>query len=357
MASETINAELVAELWAMQLWVEAQNEIWFKKMSGKTEPTALKAEATAFNNIVVIKEELTREAGEAITIPLSYKLVGAGKTGDDTLDGQEEATRTYDFKVTIDQLRHAVRLKGKMNSKKAAYSMRAQAKALLKIWLTEKMDDEMFEALSNSPTYSATTVDNRHIYAAAQTTVAGLDDSTADTGDLFDLRIISRAKRLARIAQPKIRPIYWKGKAYYVCLAHDYQIKSCKESDRWKEDYRHAADRGLGNPIFEGADFVYDGVVVHAHENIRTAATGEELANDTASGANTATADVARALFLGAQAGCYAIGERPWWIEDLLKDYKNRPGFSTGVIYEAAKTVFNSKDYGTIALDTMIVPD
>jgi len=357
MASETVNAELVAELWAKQLWVEAETEIWFKKMSGKMEPTMLKADATAFNNIIVIKEELTKEAGEAITIPLAMKLTGSGKTGDDTMDGQEEPTVTYEFKATIDQIRNAVRLKGKMNTRKAAYDMRAQAKGLLKIWLRERMDFEMFEALSNSPTYSATRVDNRHLYAGDATTVATLNDVTDNTGNLFDLRIISEAKRLARIAVPKIRPIYWKGKAYYVCLAHDYQIKACKESTRWKDDYRHAAERGEDNPIFQGADFVFDGVVVHAHENIYTAAIGEELANDTASGDNTATVAVARALFLGAQAGAYVIGERPFWVEDELKDYKNRPGFCTGIIYEAAKTLFNSKDYGTIALDTCIVED
>lgn len=357
MASETINVNLVAELWAKQLWVEAQDEIFFKKMSGKMEPTALKADATAFSNIIVIKEELTKEAGEAITIPLAMKLAGSGVTGDNEMDTNEEATVTYDFKATIDQIRNAVRLKGKMNTRKAAYDMRAQAKALLKIWLREYMDMEMFTALSNSPTYSATTVSNRHLYAGDATTVATLNDVTENTGNLFDLRIISTARRLAKRAVPRIRPLMWKGHEYYVMLASPDQIKAAKSSTLWKDSYQNAWERSQSNPIFEGMDFVYDGVVVHEHQNIYTAAIGEELANDAASGDNTATVAVARALFLGAQAGVYAIGERPFWVEDHLKDYRNRPGFCTGLIYEAAKSVYNSIDYATIACDTCIVED
>jgi len=353
-------ANLRAKAFASQVWTEAQDELFHKRFIGKMEPTPDKATVDAFNNIIVMKENLLspgqEHKGYQITMPLAMKLSGAGVTGDGILEGSEEAIDTYDFTVTVDQWRNAVRQTGLADEYKVTYNTRMLQKALLKINLKEHMEDEMTEALSNSPTYSATYVSNRHIYAGDATTVATLDDLTENTGNLFDVRAVQTARRLAKQAVPRIRPIMWEGKPYYVVLAHPWQIKSLHSSTTWQNAYYYAAERGDGNPIFSGADSVIDGVVIHEYTGIYTAASGAELANDTASGDNTAAANVARALFLGAQAGLYAIAKRPFWVEKFF-DYGNKFGVATGLIYEAAKTVWNSIDYGTIAIDTCTVPD
>lgn len=360
--ADTISiANLRAKLWSSQVWVEAQEEIYFSKFMGKMEPLASKIDMKAFDNLIVLKEDLMAEGmknkkGYQITIPIAMKLSGAGVTGDNDLEGSEEGITTYDFSMTVDQIRNAVRQTGLMDEYKVTYDDRMIMKVLLKMWLREYMDEEMFTALSNSPTYSATHAQNRHLYAGDATTVATLDDNTTDTGNLFDIRMISEAKRLASLSDPRIRPIMYKGKPYFICLAHPYQIKALRDSTDWEATYQNAAERGYDNPIFTGADCIINGVIVHEHPLLKTAAIGEELANDAVSGDNTATAAVARALFLGAQCGSYAIAKRPFWVEKFF-DYGNKFGVATGLIYEAAKVVWNSIDYSTICLDTMVIED
>lgn len=353
-------SNLRAKIWSSQLWVEAQEEIFFSKFMGSMEPTGDKVAVEAFNNIIVLKEDLLapgqKKKGYQITMPIAMKLAGAGVTGDSTLEGSEEGITTYDFTMTVEQVRNAVRNTGLDDDYKVTYDNRMMMKVLLKMWLREFMDTEMFTALSNTPTASATRANTRHLYAGDGTTVATLDDNTKDTGNLFEVAFIQEAARLFKTSQPRMRPIIYKGKPYIICLAHPMQIKALHACTAWQADYRYAAERGYDNPIFSGADSIIDGVVIHEHNEIKSAAIGAELANDAASGSNTATTAVARALFMGAQAGAYAIAKRPFWVEKFF-DYGNKLGIATGLIYEAAKVVWNGIDYATICGDTMIVED
>jgi hypothetical protein len=65
---------------------------------------------------------------------------------------------------------------------------------------------------------------------------------------------------------------------------------------------------------------------------------------------------VARALFCGAQAGLLAYGKLPTWKEKMF-DYGAKFGISTRTIYGVKKSVFNSRDFGVIAVDTIINPN
>ena len=357
MADTVSTAAARAQVWAKQIWAEAEKELYFAKMMGKTEPTLDKMVQSALNSIICLKEDLLSEGqkkeGYIINLQLAYQLTGDGVTGDTSLETAEEAINTYNLAVTVQQYRNAVKDTGQYDNQKVKYDVRLMLKEMLKSWVRQKMDKLMFEALSTSPTYSATFASNRHLYGGSAANVAALDDSTADTGELFDCRIIRKAKRLAEVSVPKIRPIIVDGNEYYVCIAHPYQIRSLHESSEWKNSHYYAADRGLKNPIFTGSDSIIDGVIIHSHKNIATAASGGELSGDTASGANTATDDVARALFLGAQAGVIAMAKKPFWNEKFF-EYGNEFGVASGFIAGIAKTVFNSIDYATIALDTTI---
>ncbi len=337
----TIPGNLTAKVWSKQLWVEAQKELWFGKMASKMEPTAEKVEASGVGSIICIKEDLTKEAGDTITVPLLIKLTGDGKTGDDKLEDEEEDLTFYDFAVTVNQLRNGVRTPGLMAEQKRAFSMRSAAKVALKIWLKEKMDDEMFYALSYSPTT------NRRRIAG------GRADMTAiTTGDTFGTLDISLCKRKAKMANPKIRPAIVDGKEMFVMVIHPYQSKALVAEDAWKNAQRYAGVRGEKNPIFSGALGIWDGVLVHEHESIFVAASGAQLPGTAENCAETS----ARALFLGAQSGVYAYAKHTNWIEESF-DYQNQTGFATAIIYEAAKTIFNSEDYGVIALDTYYAAD
>ena len=64
----------------------------------------------------------------------------------------------------------------------------------------------------------------------------------------------------------------------------------------------------------------------------------------------------ARALLLGRQAGVCAYGQMPQWYEKLF-DFNRIPGVAVDVVWKVAKTVYNSVDFATIAIDTYYAAD
>src|SRR5436190_188062 len=102
-----------------------------KLFSKKLEREALKATfiggfvGEGSNALIQIKNELKKSAGDKVTTTLRMQLNGRGVRGDNTLEGNEEKLTTYTDSLTIDQLRHAVRSKGKASEQRVPWSMRA----------------------------------------------------------------------------------------------------------------------------------------------------------------------------------------------------------------------------------------
>jgi N4-gp56 family major capsid protein len=93
-------------------------------------------------------------------------------------------------------------------------------------------------------------------------------------------------------------------------------------------------------PAFNCAIGVWDNVIIHEHENVKITATG------------AASVNVAHNLFLGAQAGAFAVAQETDWAEDPTIDYGNQVGFATGMIYGIAKSKFNEEDFGMLTVKT-----
>lgn len=313
----TGSAEAVKR-WSREAWVELPKLIYWNKFMGKS-----------MNSVIQLKQELEGQPGDKVTFSFIRKLSGAGVTGDSDLETQEEAMTTYSDDVTIDQVRQAIRLKGKMSEKRTAYSQRTAAKELLTTWLAEKIDADIFAALDSSPSTS--------IYAGAASSTA-----TITAGDLFTTALLTKAKTKAKKASPKIWPIKIDNKEYYVAIIHPDQEYDLKVNDpTWAQAQREAQVRGDENPIFEGSVGVWDAVIVHVHEDIAVATTW-------GSGGNV---NGAFGQFLGRQAGAFAWGERPRWVEKSF-DYDNKVGFAIGAIYGVTKAVFNAVDHAFYSIRT-----
>lgn len=84
---------------------------------------------------------------------------------------------------------------------------------------------------------------------------------------------------------------------------------------------------------------MWDGVVIHEHEDIPIA---------TNWGAGGAVAG-AKCVLMGAQSLVWAWGERPKVISKAF-DYEEEHGFAWGFTAKTGKPVFNSKDYGSVAV-------
>lgn len=319
-------AALRPELWRKQLFADVRDNLYIERFMGTTE-----------QDLIMEMEDLSKGPGTNISFGLGMKLSGSGITGDSTLEGSEETTQDYDEDVAIDQLRHAVLLTGNMDEKKSAYNMRTNAKNRLADWWAERLEQEVFDKLcgkasstfANTPTAAAAT---RSVFAGGQSAVGSVTSAMK-----FDCKCIDAAKEMAKISSPKIRPLRINGKQRYVLFLHPYDMTALRQDPVWAQAQRDANVRGEDNPIFDGSEGMYNGVIVHEHEDVyRT--------ND-----GSGSAYVSRNVLCGQQAGVIAWGKKVKWVEKLF-DYENQWGISCGAIFGVIKPMFNSLDYGVVTI-------
>lgn len=318
-----IPESLKLQAWAKDTWSAGLHQSYFEKFFG-----------TSADSIIQLREELKKEKGDRINIPLLMTLGGDGVTGDNILEGNEEHLVYRDFYVTIDQLRQAVRIEGKMLEKKHALDMRKDAKSQLSLWFARKIDNMIFKALTTAPSK------DRVIYAGTAAAEAALTSA-----DKFSTSLIGKAKRKAIEDEDKaIRPIRIDGSDRYVMVIDEYQARDLQSDEKWLDAQKYANIRGEKNPIFTGALGMYDGVIIHSSNRVPRATV------------DGGTVKTSHALFLGAQAAVLAEGGGLEWNEDTF-DYKNQVGFALGRIFGIAKPAFkfdgeNLTDFGVINVVT-----
>ena len=323
-----------------------RNTLWYKELFADVSKTLFVANMASgkATSCIQIITDLSKSAGSTVTFGLSTKLAGSGVTGDSELEGNEEGIVSYSESLIVDQLRHAVRLTGRMDEKKVAYNMRADAKEKLRIWWQERIDQELLDKLcgKTSSTF-ANTPDapsaNRSVWAGGVSSDGALTASMT-----FDTKVIDKAKQMARLSGVKVRPLSmegdaYKGKALYYMFVHPYQAANLRNDPVWNQAQRDANVRGADNPILNGALGVYNNVVIFEHEGIY------------AFNGGSGSAPIARAVLLGQQAAILAYGSDQRWVEKTF-DYENKTGFSVGRIFGVVKPQFNSEDYGVITVAT-----
>lgn len=310
------NQNLIPKHWAKKLWLDAQDNLFWKRFIGE-----------GAGSIIQKNTDLAKNHGDQVTFGLSMKLSGAGVDGDATLEGNEEALTFYDMPVTVNQKRHAVRLEGEMTEQRSAFNLRARAKEALQTWLEEYLDKLFFTTLGSTPS-----TNRKILTSSAHTTVA-----TMDGNDKLTCAYISKVKRAAMLASPKVNPVVIGGKAHYALVVHPYTARDLKTDTVWINAQQYANVRGSDNPLFNGALGIWDDVVLFEHEYVKRAGDG------------AASAQVSYNLLLGAQAGVWAVAKEPYWKEKLF-DYENSVGFATGLIHGVKKSVFNSEDFGLMTV-------
>ncbi len=356
------------EIWSKDLYQDVEDGLYFVKngMMGKDT-----------NNVIQLKDELSKEKGDTITMGLTTKMSGNGVTGDSELEGQEEVISPYSEAIAISQKRFAVRLTGRLDEQKNGFDMRKDAKDKLAIRLQEFIEMQMFLKLgglgiATLTDISGTVVSADYAWSNTPDTISATDtaagygaryicadytngaDGLAAT-EIITPELISRARIKAMVAAPKIQPLRIDGKNYYVLFVHPYQAFDIKRSAEWTQAQREAQARGKDNPIFTGALGVWDSVILHEHEYapwLDISVVGYSF-TATATGTQYG-ADCARALLCGRQAAVFAKCKNDnAWVEETF-DYKNKVGFGTGLIGGIQKVMFNSKEYGVVAVDTGI---
>lgn len=325
---------------------------------------------TTENAVIHIKENLTKNKGDRITLALAHELSGAEVTGNGTLEGNEEALDTRSHAVTVDVLRHAVMVTD-WEEQKSAIGLRDAGKVRLKNWAMKRLRSDIITALHavNGVAYGSATeaqkdawlADNadRVLFGAAVSNNSGNDHSASllnvdATADKLNPAVISLAKRLAQEASPAIRPVVaGEDEEWFVLFTGSRPFRDLRNHADMLSANRDAWTRGKDNPLFTGGDLIWDGVIVKEIPEIGT------LGTVGASGA-----EVGAGFLCGAQAVGIAWAQRTRTATQDT-DYKFRHGVAIQEIRGVEKLRFgtgtadtdNPVDNGVVTLYTAAAAD
>lgn len=351
MADTSAATGLVVQNWDADFFLEALNANIFKPFFG-----------TAKNSVIQVNEDLTKKPGDSITFALVNKLINAGVTGSNTLEGNEEDLISRSQRVIVDQKRNAVRVPV-LEDQFSAIPLRNAAKDALLDWNMELNRDDIILALGsilgvnfldatepNKDIYLADNAD-RVLFGATISNNAGNDFSASlanidNTTDKLTSAALSLMKRRAKTASPKIRPLKPR-KGFvtsdsFVLFAPSLLVRDLSLEPAFTQANREARLRGKMNPLFAGADYIWDNIAIYEVEDIQTIV-----------GVGAGGIDVAPCYLCGAQAVGYAVAKRPQSMEEEF-DYGDKQGVAIRQWFQYEKLRFgtgagdtdDSKDHG-----------
>lgn len=345
MANTTTASELVVVKYRSDFFREYIRNNRFSRYTG-----------TSSNNVIVIKEDKQK-----IEIPLVTRLQGSGTTGSSTLRGNGEKIGNYGHQLTPTYKRNAVEFDLEELEKPAIDLMMA-AKPALMDWAMEKTRDDIIEAMfaiHNGTSYitlkAATEAqadawlvnnDDRVLFGALKSNGAGTDHSAGlgaldSTNDTLSASIVSLAKRMAKNADPHIRPIKTgEDEEWYIMFCDSYAFRDLK-SDLGTQ-HQNAMPRDRTNPIWTDGDLVYDGVIIREVPEIGDYANAVDGTSTTINlYTGGATTNRTTACFLcGAQALGFGLGRRPYIAVDKTYDYGFQPGVAVALKHDIDKLYF-----------------
>lgn len=361
MGVSSVNTELQKQLWITKLYSDMREKLFFVQngMMGQGE-----------NNVIEVRDEFSKDSGDTATTGILKDLVADGVVGDDEQLGHEEALISYDADIKIDQLRHAIIEKGRMDTQKGIIKIMAKAKPLLERWYANKLEHQFIQKMCGVTNATLTDVNKvvvsaRCLWSNTPNIVPGAD-TTAGYGaryvgaaaagslavtDLMTSTILDTAKVKAVTANPSIRPLMIKGIPYYVAFLHPYQLKDLRNDPIWFEAHASAGLRGNENKIFAGAAGIWNGIIIYEHPYMPFLDVSQVGYSFT--GVSTGTnfnADAFRAVLVGQQAVLYEKKSMGWGSED--RDYGNQKGLGIYLMGGVQKVTFNSIDYSVITIDT-----
>lgn len=350
MADTLAATGLRVQQWDEKFYTEFLNENIFSDFQG-----------TGTNSIVQVKENLTKKAGDSVTYALVNKLTQDATTGSTVLEGNEEDMDSRSFRVYVDKRRHAVRI-SEMEEQKSAIPLREAARDTLMDWLMEDTRDRYIEALmsingtpfasADATARNAWLVDNsdRVLFGAAKgnassnifATALGTIDASADR---LTPNALSLMKRMARQANPKIRPIRTSGdNHYYLVLANSNTFRDLKTHPTITQAQREVTLSEQNQRLFTKAgDIQWDNLLIRELPELPRVP-----------GADS-SGYASPVLLLGAQALALAVCRRSKTVTKEF-DYGDKHGVAVDQIDGIAKMTFGSgasdtadlKDHGVL---------
>lgn len=352
--------------------------------------------------------DLSRSAGDTVSVDMFNILQGRPVTGDTLLSGHMMNLTATSMDVKINQLRGGVDTGGRMTQQRTIHDLRTVGRAALAGWwarLNDQIklvhmagargsqatpdwvvplstDSEYTDIMVNTvtpPTY------DKHFYAGDATSMATLDDA-----DILTLEDIDRLRASIDEMQTPMQPIILPDdpasadEPLFVLLVtsrvwHYLQTRTGEKA--WRTFLMNARERGSKNPLFTGEPGMWNGILIKKMprairflpgeavtvcQNVAAATTTTSTISSTLGGADVANYAVDRCLLLGAQgmAECWgqhsASGSHMSWHEER-SDHDNKLEASISAIGGWSKLRFKDstgyiKDHGVMVIDC-VAPD
>jgi len=360
MADTRAIANLTPEQWDDQFFTEYLTENRYAGEMGTNE-----------NNVIQVKENLTKKKGDRINFALVNKLTQDAVTGRATMEGNEEDMGTRSFELAIDKRRNAVRV-AEIDEQFSAISLREAGKFVLKEWSmkdTERLISRSLGVMNGIPmTVAALTADGgtatdpwlvdnadrvwfgNNAYTAMTDLSAGLATLTSGTAaERLTIDAIDQMKFMAmNRANPKIRPIRSEanGRHYYLLYAHPLAFRDLKADTALRQAQREVSLEMENNRLFKGGDLLWNGVIIKEAHDLYDYSTLTGFGD---------SSTVVPAFLCGAQAVGVAYGRR-WRSKTEEFDYGDKHGVEISAIYGVDKIVFGTgagdrddlKDHGIV---------
>lgn len=302
--------------------------------------------------IIQVKTRLQKGKGDTIIFELVGELEGGTVTGNTTGRGNEGSFSIFTDSVTIDNVRHLVRLDDiPMSTQRSGLDLLNLAKSRLTTKQKFYVDDKITAILSSRTTGR---VQGRYLYGKLDsnwdvthaTALANVDN----TDDQLTLKVISIAKRKAKYPGaadlPKIMPTMVEGNAkrlneWFMYVGHGLSMRDLVENDATfvNRQLNIPPEANSNNPLYTGSSFKgsHDGVLIHEYDGILLEA-------------NSNSVQCAHNFLLGAQAAAWAIGQGVKYHQEEI-DHGHSLSAEVHEIFGIEKLVFNTdnaEDHGVV---------
>ena len=353
--TEVLNANAVtAEQWDDMAHREYIGQFKMKFLMGSSP-----------NSVLQVKEDLTKQAGDAITINFASQQSGGTVRGNAKGIGNEGSMDFYGQKFTIDNVRNLHKVWDvPMTEQRTTFSTLTEVRHALTTKHAETFDDDIVTGLTD---HTVGKVQGRHLYGAVD---SNYDDTYATalanidaTNDKLTTSVIGTAKRKAVIkgtgVTEKIRPTKimngLQSEEWFILMAHTYAIRDLINDDAAFRNNQLLLppSRNSDSVYFTGSHFKgsWEGVLIYEYDRLPLET-------------NSNSVQTAHNLLMGAQAGAVVWGQRTKFAEedeDLghnqifeLHDIRNQSG---GAGSYNTKLIRESVDHGLINVFTAAAAD
>src|SRR6185295_17648913 len=263
---------LTPTIWSSDFYTEYLRENQFSPYFGNT-----------MDAMIQLRTDLQSKNGDSVVFASVRNLVGAGVTGNTILEGNEEVLNARSLKVPVGVIRHGVAVSD-WDAQKSIIDLLQAARPALKNWASNKLRADIIVSLgaitadgdvqisygsasaaqrntwlvnnSDRVLFGASKSNNTGVYATSLTNI----DNTADK---MTAAQITLAKRLARTANPKIRPIRVSGdEEWFVMFVPSLVFRDLMLDPTIVNALQYAWNRGADNPLFTAGDIIYDGIII-----------------------------------------------------------------------------------------------